>query len=307
MQTENVNIETIERYLKGDMPAAERDAFRARLAEDESLQAEVSEVEAILNGFQSLRETQLLADFRTWDEEWTATDETDLIEAYLQGNLSAENRERVSQRLKTDPAFEEKVKSHQKLASGFEAIRSEEFAGRLRAWETEAVRTKTRKLVPMRTIFLRVAAAASILLVAAVGLNWYADSRFSSWALEDDFYSTPNLGGTLGQDTSTTNPLVIAFEKGHQQMKSKEFLDAEGTFNNVLALVEMMHPDPLSAKNYRENAEWNILLAKLGRNEFGSNFQEQLDAIIRNPDHTYHDRAVALKAKMETFWFRWAN
>lgn len=307
MQTENTQIETIERYLLGGMTAEERIAFSGRLAGDEVLQEETSDLEQIFGGFRVLREEQLQANFAEWDKENRDEDELMLIEAFLISELSAENRNMVLERLETDQDFGEKMNQHKTLLAGFEAIRSEEFEDRLKTWENKPETAKIRKMPPMKTWVFRLGAAASVLLLAGVGLHWYAADHFSASALETAFYQMPNLGGTMRGDTQITDPLVIAYEKAHRQMAAKEFSGAESAFQNVLSLLDMTNLDELTQKNYRDNAEWNILLAQLGLGETGEKFQEQLDAVARDPAHTYNRQAVQLKDKMSGIWYRWVN
>ncbi len=308
MQTENhTQIETIERYLRGGMTAEERIAFAGRLAGDEALQQETEDFERILGGFRTLCEEQLLADFTEWDKESGEEDELALIEAFLNGELSAENRNKVLERLETDLAFGEKMNQHKTLLAGFEAIRSEEFEGHLKTWESNAEKGKTRKLTPVKTWVYRLAAAASVLLLAGVGLHWYAANHFSASALEEQFYQAPNLGGTMRGDSQIGDPLVIAYEKAHRQMAAKEFSGAESAFQNVLSLLGMLKPDELTQKNYRDNAEWNIVLAQLAQGKTGEKFRERLDAVAGDAGHTYNAQAARLKEKMASVWFRWVN
>lgn len=308
MQTENhTQIETIERYLRGGMTAEERMDFAGRLAGDAALQQETEDFEQIFGGFQALCAEQLQADFSEWDKEYGDEDELVLIEAFLNGGLSAENRNKVLERLETDPAFGEKMNQHKTLLAGFEAIRSEEFEGRLKTWETSAEQGKLRKLAPVKTWVYRLAAAASALLLAGVGLHWYAANHFSASALEEQFYQAPNLGGTMRGETQTGDPLVIAYEKAHRQMAAKEFPGAESAFQNVLSLLGMLKPDELTQKNYRDNAEWNIVLAQLAQGKTGEKFRERLDAVAGDAGHTYNAQAVRLRGKMAGVWYRWVN
>ena len=94
MPSDHYNTETIERYLTHRMGEEELAEFEGRMQQEESLRQEVAAYRPVLEGLVALRGENFRQKIHEWEGEWARanTDDTELIEWYLDGDLAGEAR-----------------------------------------------------------------------------------------------------------------------------------------------------------------------------------------------------------------------
>lgn len=311
MTPEQKNIEKIEAYLSDELSAEEQKAFEERLQADAALQAEVTAYRSLFQGFEGLQADAFQANMTKWESSWadTADGDTDLIEWYLKGELGATAQQKVEYRMQKEEGFAKKVKDYQKLLEGFGALGSEAFSDKMKSWEAKKVeepvdqRPQTPKVRRLQPIFVRLAAAAVILLLIGVGLQQYMKPQFSNETLMADFYTETVPGNLMNPDAPLdSNQLAKQFDAIHRLLANKAFEQAIPQMPTLLSKVRENIEDQVTRKYMQENLEWNYALALLGANRDDQQVLDALNPIIENATHEYHDKALKLRSKLNSIW-----
>jgi hypothetical protein len=232
------------------------------------------------------------------------------IKDYLDGKLSDSDLKEFEAQLAVDESLKKELKQYATLFSGFKYLGEESFEEDVKKWGTElknqdntkVISNKKRSISPL---YRQMALAASVLIIIAFGMNFWANQNYSNEVLSDNFYSAPITSGTMGSNDQLLKPLNELFEKAHKYYQDGEYaksLDAFKYISNVLA-NNQTQMDQLSYKFYFENTEWTkvILWLKMGRTDTPT-FKQTLDFIANNPNHAYSKNAQELKSKLNGFW-----
>lgn len=292
-------MEDIESYCQGEMGPEQKNALEELMQHDEDFNQEVQRYSRLFAGFRALQSESFAGQLTQWAAEWEESDNLELIEWYLKGSLGEKAKKTIEDRMKADQNFAQEVQQQQSLLTGFEAIRSMDFAQQMKRWETQApAPAKVKSLSPL---IRRIAIAASFLLVTAIGIAWYINSQFSNSALFATFYQAPNMGGTMG--IQTTNDFQEEFAAAHRSLQAADFPSAITSFKKIQSQLATIDLDPLAKQYYSDNIEWSLLLAELGKGDTGAGFFNRLESIANNPEQEYQAQAVALLAKMKSIFY----
>ncbi len=193
----------------------------------------------------------------------------------------------------------------------------------LNDWAAESART-TAKVVPMRSTWMRMAIAASVaLLIGWFGWQWMG-SQYTDQALYAGYYEKPSDSMFRAGGAGDAHPL----QTGYDAMKDNDLVAAAAFFSDIPAESDyyseaqyyLGHAN-LGLKNYdaaisafrqcssrsgskfKEQAEWNLLLAYVvsGKAEAPA-FRALLDEAANNPAHSYNLKAKELKEDLGSYW-----
>lgn len=292
-------IEEIEAYCRELMPLADRLQLEQQLQADEALREQVQAFQRIFVSFAALQDIRLSQQMTQWDEEGRETNDMELAEWYLQGELGERAQQAVEERQKEDRDFEKKIVTQKVLLDSFAAAQSEAFSQKMQQWEPKE--TSPLKVKSRSPWIRRLSIAASFLLLAVVGLNWYISSQYSNQALFAAFYQSPNVGGTMGQQTNSQ--FQEAFAAAHRQLQAKDFLAANTAFQQIKLQLETTSFDPLAQQYYTDNVAWSGLLAQLGLGQTDGKFYTELDRIADKAEHEYQEQAIALRSKLNSIFY----
>ncbi len=292
-------IEEIEAYCRELMPLEDRLQLKQQLEVDETLREQVQAFQPIFAGFSALQDIRFAKQMTQWEEEGRGTDDMELAEWYLQGELGERATQAVEQRQKGDPGFEKKIESQKVLLDSFAAAQSEAFSQKMQQWEPKE--TTPLKVKSRSPWIRRLSIAASFLVLAAVGLNWYISSQYSNQALFAAFYQSPNVGGTMGG--ATNSEFQVAFAAAHRLLQAKDFPAANTAFQQIKQQLETTSFDPLAQQYYTDNVAWSGLLAQLGLGQTDASFYTELDRIAGNSQHEYQEQAIALRSKLNSIFY----
>ncbi|GJM31889.1 MAG: hypothetical protein DHS20C18_08900 [Saprospiraceae bacterium] len=305
MEENNTKLEQIERFVTGVMEASEKVAFDQQIAGDEVLREEVMDYQNLLSGFSQIRENAFQTQIDTWNKDWVATDETEWIEAYVAGDLHPELLSRMEVRLEKNADLAAKVADHRRLMDGFSGIQEKTFAGKLQSWDKEQPKPATIR--SLRPIFIRIAAAASVLLLIGIGFNWYAQENYSGSALVADFYQEPSTGTTLGGNTGEKSQIAQLFANAHREFTEGQYNAAIRNFDNLLVAITDSELEDSARNYYEQNALWTRSLALISQGEDLPRAKASLQAIAADPDNEYQKKATDLLKEMQSIFYRWAN
>ncbi len=312
MNPRQVNIESIELYLKGAMTPEESQAFEARIQSDPELAEEVEAYRVIFSGFEGLAGDELRDKMSSWSAEWQQQDmeETMLIEAFLKDELHPDLKQSVEKRMAEDVSFASKVSQYKTVLTGLEGLANEAFKQTLAGWENSEViqldpaQNKSKRNT--RTIFRSLAIAASFLLVISVGLKWYASANYNAVTIAETSYFRPETGGTMGNLEPETALLVEQqFAQAHDFMEIQDFESAIESFDNVLLSMDLAGLAESRKSALRDNAMYSKALALLAQEEDLEEVKSVLEELNATTEDQYYKTKVSeLKARLDSFWFR---
>lgn len=309
MESQEINIEQIERFLLKNMKAEERTAFEKKINSDTTLMKEVNVYRTFFDGASRLQSTHFEEQMAEWSSEWAESDEEEslLIEAYLNDNLHTDLKQKIEQRINNDTAFAEKINTYKKLHTGFNTLSEQSFSQKMKTWDkTKTDKSDIKKEAKIRPLFRRLAIAASFLLIVSVGLKWYANQNYASENMVQTFYRTPQLGNTLGGDNADVlNSLEKQFEKAHDLLQKKAYAKAAKLFDEVLSALPSTNLLQDRIFYYQDNSKWNKALALLGTGDNTAEVKAVLLDLTKNAsDKFYRNKAQELLLKMDSFWFK---
>ena len=274
MHTEDYDIATIEQYLAGQLEAEAAARFEAQLERDEALRADTGQYKRLFDGFAALRSQAYSDKITGWEAE------AQLVE---NGTEFA-------------PVLE-----------GLAALRSEQLRGKIAGWEAahqiEAPAEKSAIVKTLRPVFVRrLAVAASILLLVAVGLSWYATRNYSPEQLVESYYRMPNIGNTMGGEQTLRSRLESRFADAHRLMEQKSYPEALIAFGEVLTLSRSAGLDEIRMRYYSDQVSWNRVLILLAQKAPEAEVRAALDKVVEDPQNEYREKAVELQKQLGSPW-----
>lgn len=302
------NIETIERYLRRQMDTSEQAAFESQLEAEEGYRQEVAAYQQLLEGFDAARSEDFIGKLEGWEAQAeAASDEVELIEWYWNGALQGPGRVAFEERLQQDAGFAAEVAAYRQLFEGFDAARSENFIGKLEGWEKSQTPKPELRVAGRRPLLYRIAAAAAVLLLIGFGLNWYATAYYSNAVLVADYYQAPRSEAIMGANQPGLTEIARQFEQANALFQEKQYPEAYQAFDALLATLPSATLDNFNRRYYREQAEWNRLLAALALDNPPINLKEEVDRIANTEGHEFQPAAQKLSRQLQSVWYKWAN
>ncbi|MFN4079265.1 MAG: hypothetical protein ACK4NS_00060 [Saprospiraceae bacterium] len=248
----------------------------------------------------------------------------DEIELYLRDGMPAEQRAAFEARLQSDAALREEALFYEAVLAQSDAAFKQEMATlgkELLNKEDEQPPLQVSFKSLQRRLLMRYAAAASILLMATVGL-WRAigvDNKLSQ--LPDQDYQTYALSGSLGADEFTADKTALVRGKAASLYAARRYADAlplleslstdeiygpqalmmkgcafyeTGSYAQALKAFDAVPPN---AQSLRKIADYYAVLALIKLGDFDA-ASSRLSAIAQDPDSPWQDRAAdALKRR----------
>lgn len=246
------------------------------------------------------------------------------VERYASGQMNTAERQ----------AFETELAENAELKQAYAVYRlgdevieqgiENDLRRQLKSWAAESGAPRAR-VVSMRPVWLRWAAAASVVLVAGFLFFRYNAGQYSDAALFAGQYEQPTASMFRAID-GAVNP----FEKGYQAVESSRWAEATAFFEAIpdtdsryaeaqywlghaalqskeydRALTAFRNTAALRDIKFSERAEWDLVLTYLaaGRSD-AADFKTNLDRIANNPNHSFYSKAQTLQQKLHSFFRR---
>jgi len=276
MHTEDYDIATIEQYLAGHLEAEAATRFKAQLETDEVLQTDTTQYRRLFDGLSALRSQAYADKFAGWE---------------------------------ADAQLAENEAEYAPLLEGLAALRSEQLRGKMTGWEAAhyaaAPAGKTAVVKTLRPVFVRrLAVAASILLLLAAGLSWYATGNYSAESLVESYYRMPNIGNNMGSEQTLRNRLESRFADAHRLMEQKSYSEALIAFGEVLTLSRAAGLDESRMRYYSDQVSWNRVIILLAQKAPEAEVRAALEQVAGDPQNEYREKAVELQKQLDSFWRR---
>lgn len=258
------------------------------------------------------------------------TQKFDQIAAYLSGEMNETEAASFDKEVANNPSLAAAVDRHLLADDAIEVMIAENLRAEMKNWSTQKKEQKEASIHPIsqakggrsiRRLFYGLAAAASVaILVGFFGLqfsnNNYSNAALSEGAYHFDFstnrstntaqnpltpglkaYEAANFTEAIQyfQNIAMTNPQYneAQFYLGHSLYQNKAYDEAVNAFQKVITSNDL---------RYKEAAEWYQIINSLAAKKQDNNFTTLLNQLVTDEGHTYHNNAVELNNKLNSFW-----
>ena len=232
-----------------------------------------------------------------------------LLEQYLDGNLSAEEANRIRALLEADPALREELEA---LQLAIEAVKHKGLYTRVKAIREDMLQNAPASKKPARRFsYVRISMqiAASLLLFAA-GFAIYKYVAVTNTSVYNDLYLQYELSRTRSTKVDPVETLyqqknwneLKTFAEKNPGSNKNQFLAGIGSLESGNAPDAIKRFEFILNQNaqtgsdlFRDEAEYYLALAYI-RNGEPLKASVQLKMIRRDPEHPYREKAANASA-----------
>jgi tetratricopeptide (TPR) repeat protein len=227
----------------------------------------------------------------------------DLLIRYIDGELSAEEKTAVEQRMQTDPSFRDEYLNLKVAVQAIKHLGTMQEVGSIHREMMQELKQSqpAAKVVNMRkTIRYTMAVAASI-LVLFIGVRLYQHAQLSP----DRIYNETFVDFSVANTRSTGNTLS-AIETMYQQKAYDKITSSARSLNlsakdSLLIGLSYLHQENFSSaanwfhalsqtqNEYRQDAEFYLALSYLKMKNYDKALS-YMESIHNNPAHMYHEQ-----------------
>lgn len=306
MSSKEINISEIEAYFEGKLDAGQQQALEERLKTDTEFTAAFQDYNLLLDGLKVNQQDYFKSQLETWSSSWASIDEEQIqqIQWYVMGNLSENGKLQFEAQMAQDEALAQKVSAYRKIIDGLHTERDQRFRQLMENWSQRHQTQPAAKVRRLSVSAKWIIAAAAIVLLLGIGLNWYAQNSFSNEALFSAHYKPWLKENVMGPEQLRQNAIAQELEKAHQLLENQSYREAEQAFQQILTQIPNASLDNFNSRYFEENASWNLLLAQLGQDKLNPAFFERLSAIATQNGHTYQASAEALQSKLNSWMYQ---
>lgn len=256
----------------------------------------------------------------------------DKIENYLAGTMPAEERSSFEAELAQNKELKDTLEAHRLANDAIEVMVEDNLRTELKKMQAEVYpigekgpsSEKQAKVVTLRRLWPRLAAAASVLLLIGFFTFQWAGNNYNTSTIAGNFYDTTDLLNVRGDAD-------FLLEQGLNHFRNDQFAEAADFFRAIpdsvdlapksryylgLSLEEQgLHEEARQTLQsliadadqddflIAEKAEWLILLTYLNAGETESlEFTTLLEKITEDTNHSYYPKAIQLKQQMNSVW-----
>ncbi len=253
------------------------------------------------------------------------------IEAYLSGEMNETEATAFDKEIANNEELAAAVDRHLLAHDAIEVMIEDNLRAEMKDWSAAENKNKTAKIHQIgqkkgssgkvRRLFYSLAAAASVAIVVGFfGLQFsninYSDDALSAGAYNFDLSATrstntdqnPLATGLTAyenadyaaaiqffQNIPVANPQYneAQFYLGHSLYQNKTYDQAINAFQKVINTNDL---------RYKEAAEWYQVVNYLAAKKQGNEFTTLLNQLVTDEGHPYHNNAVELDTKLNSFW-----
>ncbi len=222
-------------------------------------------------------------------------DNYDKIEAYLFDLLDEKERATFEAELKKDDKLKAEVNLHRLEQQAIKLQEEQNLRAQFAEWKQEkksnteiASEAKVVSMKPTRrSLFYRLSAAASVLLVLSAGTFWWANTTYNNQALADAAFEFSS------NDRSNASTATSDFELAEQAFTDGKHKEAIDIYQNIIET----NSNPTEV----HLAEWNLANVQLAAGNTAT-AKLSLGRIAEDEAHTYQEAAAELLPKLNSFW-----
>lgn len=240
--------------------------------------------------------------------------ELDLIEKYLNDELTTEEKQGVDRRLATDKALADEFTRRQTAHKALDYLVAKNLKAQLQELEEQ------EKIIPIarkrRSLWAGLSVAASVLLLAGFFYLLFPHGKMTNPELAASYYEMPDFNSRGGEAALPGQELLTS---GLAALQNSEYAAAVAAFESIpendpyylTAQYYLAHALYLTGQyeraaekfagvaaandlRYREEAEWYGLLSCLAQN---ADCSAPLNDLVSNAGHAYHHQALKISKR----------
>ncbi len=247
------------------------------------------------------------------------------IQSYLDGSLSATDRQVFEQELTQDPDLKADLDLHLLSNDAIELVIEDSLREDLKQLHQESKKvkepTKKGKVVGLRRRMISLSIAASILLVVGFFAANYQANQYDNQSIAGALYEDDLLTRVRGSNSASLLQQGMDLYTQGNYPASIEFFDqvedpnlqAEADYATGHAHYNI-GAFPAAAENFAaaidsgdprfvEKSELYYLLSALAADQTDANrFNEVLNQMLENEEHLHHQEALNIQKKLNSFW-----
>ena len=211
------------------------------------------------------------------------------LEAYLGGTMSKDERVIFDSELALDQSLREELEKHKKAHQAITYMNRKELKQKLETIDAESV--FPAKQARIRKLVLRVAAAASIVLLVGFGIVFttgYFEQESSLADLSEEYFVPTIPESFRGENDQNTS----SFE---EQLVQADLLYQNGDYAGAIVEYKRLS---LIDHTLNDLADWNLLMSYLLSESHQSEFKNLLNRIVADQRHMYQERARRLQKEL---------
>jgi len=206
----------------------------------------------------------------------------ELVDSYLIGHISPENKKMLLDLMEADPVFAREVRESEETFRLLKKARDRELRQKLKSWDTEAkkrISGKNKLLLCLAAIFL------------IISIWCWMDNHFSREHLADQsFTAVQKQFNAPPQDSGIWQKGIAAFR--------------QRDYDNALLIFMSLADDQTSSMTYY--AQWNVLLCQLALSGPDEDWEIEMETLTRiSPDPIKAGAAELLKKIHSPFYRIW--
>lgn len=206
--------------------------------------------------------------------DMTEQDWTDLIDQYLLGTISPENKSILERRMAAEPGFAEEVWQSRAAYQVIQYERYRRLKSQMLKWDRQSV--WPRRWGPLLVILTLLAGLLSW------GIWYYAPERLALRYFED-FSSAESVL------ISKEGPYDI-WTQASAAFRSGDFENAIYLYSDFADKTDVRHRDP---------ARWNILLSQLALQGMTPQWKADFDRFMSGTQNPFRDNRIRMQAAVE--------
>lgn len=251
------------------------------------------------------------------------------IEAWLTGQMDEATRQAFEAEMARDEKLRQEVEAYQKIFQGFEGLREENFASDVARWAASSSSHQTRDKQPksmkskktatskkrkstqrparrnLRPLFIRLAAAAAVMLLLVAAFWVYQSGQYTNEKLAHRMYVPLPSSNTMGASDEKGQALLQSFEQAHELFRQGKYEEASEAFKAFITSLENNRQalDPLTRQLYLENAQWSALLSDFAAGKIPDDkMLKILPVLARDTSNAYSAKAQELLEALQSSW-----
>lgn len=212
------------------------------------------------------------------------------IEAYLESRLSEAEVIEFEKELHTDDTLTQEVELHK------QARRILDYSNY--RMQKDHLTSLERQMYPVRRkLYIRLAAAAAIVIAVVAGTWAWIGNTYSDHALSEKYFAQTEPEIQRSGEEPQTFPINDQFLAAQELFNSGRYAEAAQMYSALAS----------QDSDLRYKAEWNHVIALIASGQCNTECEAALNRIANTESHPYHQRAASLSKSRASLFHRLAN
>ena len=252
----------------------------------------------------------------------------DQIDKYLNKELSAAEKKAFETELNQNAELQSEMSIHNTAQNTLERLVEQDLRNTFADWSEDDTTSGQQPQAKIRPLVYRLSIAAGLLLLISIGISQFQIPDYSNEQLRRAYYHPLEFQVTRSAPPSTKTDFgkakaavlqgdldyAIQFyssvpDSSAQYLEAQYLLAHTYYQNEAYDQAAPIFEKVIQANNQRftEKASWYSLLNRIELGQTDQAFFAELDQMVADENHSYHNLAVELKKKLNSFWRKFSK